>query len=56
MKGMIILDIFGYWLHQAMGLHLEEEEERERIRRRRQKIGCDNHRTDLNNEKRCNDE
>jgi len=23
------MDIFVYWLHQALGLHLEEEHERE---------------------------
>ncbi len=29
------MDIFGFWLHQALGLHLQEEEERKEKERKK---------------------
>ena len=29
------MDLFGYWLHQALGLHLQEEEERKEKERKK---------------------
>ncbi len=29
------MDIFGFWLHQALGLHLQEEKEREEKERKK---------------------
>jgi|GEM_PF-1152717 len=29
------MDVFGYWLHQALGLHLQEEEERKEKERKK---------------------
>ena len=34
-KTEVIMDIFGYWLHQAMGLHFEEEKEEQEKRRKK---------------------
>ena len=34
---MNIMDIFGYWLHQAMGMHLQEEEERKEQEKKKKK-------------------
>ncbi len=29
------MDIFGFWLHQVLGLHLQEEEERKEKERKK---------------------
>lgn len=34
-KEAIIMDVFGYWLHQALGLHRQEEEERKEKERKK---------------------
>ncbi|MBN1167600.1 MAG: hypothetical protein JXA44_10795 [Methanospirillaceae archaeon] len=38
-----MFDIFGYWLHQAMGLTLEDGRRRKRRGRRRRGRGGDEH-------------
>ncbi|WP_304019032.1 hypothetical protein [Methanospirillum hungatei] len=30
------MDIFGYWLHQSLGLHLNEEEEQKKRKKKEQ--------------------
>jgi len=30
------MDIFGYWLHQSLGLHLNEEEEQKKKRKKKE--------------------